>query len=296
MSPITVKAFFDQDTFTVTYVVTDNNTKHCLILDSVLNFEISSCRTHTRSADQIIEYVQLHKLQTKWILETHVHADHLSAGQYLKKSLGGCIGISEHIKDVQKLFKGVFNENETFRDDGSQFDKLLKESDILSLGDSDIKLISTPGHTPACLSFVIDDAVFVGDTLFMPDFGTARTDFPGGDALTLFSSIQKILSLPDEYRIFTCHDYKAPGRDHFAWQSTVAQQKANNVHIKHGTSEQTFVEFRTKRDTELTLPTLILPSVQVNMRAGNFPQQEGNGISYLKLPINEMGKCSGESA
>lgn len=286
MSKITVKAFFDQETFTVTYIVADNKTKQSAILDPVLNFDLCSGRTSTRSADQLIEYIRVNQLQNQWILETHVHADHLSAAQYIKQCVGGIIGISEHVTEVQTLFKGVFNEGDDFMTDGSQFEKLFHDGDMLPLGDSHIKVMSTPGHTPTCLSFVISEAIFVGDTLFMPDFGTARTDFPGGDAVTLYESIQKILSLPDDYRIFSCHDYKAPGREHYAWQSTVGQQKESNIHVKQGTSKEDFVALRSQRDAGLNLPKLMLPSVQINMRAGNLPASEANGMSYLKLPIN----------
>ena len=288
VSTINIKAFFDEATFTVTYVVNDIKTKHCAIFDSVLDFDQPSGRTSSTSADNLIEYIKQNSLITQWIFESHVHADHLSAAPYLQEKLGGKTAISEHVTDVQTVFKGVFNEGNKFKTDGSQFNIMIKEGDVLALGDSEINIMHTPGHTPACLSFIIGDAVFVGDTMFMPDFGTARTDFPGGDAETLFNSIQKILALPDHFRIFTCHDYKAPGRDFFAWESTVLQQKENNLHVKNGTSLAAFIEFRTTRDAQLSLPKLILPSVQVNMRAGNMPEPEENGVSYLKLPLNAL--------
>lgn len=288
MSAITVKAFFDPATFTVSYVVHDTVSLQCTIIDSVLDFDQASGKTTYQSAEKIIQYITDNQLKTQWILETHVHADHLSAAVFLQKSLGGTTAISTYITDVQAVFKEVFNEDERFKTDGSQFQQLLHNGDSLKLGESEIKILHTPGHTPACLTFIIDDAIFVGDTLFMPDFGSARTDFPGGDAKTLYQSIQKILKLPEHFRLFTCHDYQAPGRNYYAWESTVAKQRDNNVHVKNGTSEAQFVAYRTKRDAELSLPKLILPSVQINMRAGHFPEPENNGSRYLKLPLNML--------
>lgn len=286
MNTISIKAFFDQNTFTVTYVVADNESGQCAVIDSVLDFDQASASTSTQSADQVVAYIRTQGFDTRWILETHVHADHLSAAPYLKASLGGKIAVGQHITQIQQTFKNIFNESDSFATDGSQFDLLLSDGDTLLLGSNKIKILHTPGHTPACLTYAIADALFVGDTLFMPDFGTARTDFPGGDAKTLFQSIKKILSFPDHYRVFTCHDYKAPNRDVYAWQSRVYDQKNHNVHVKKSISEQQFIAYRTQRDSELSLPKLILPAVQINMRAGNMPQQEENGTAYLKLPIN----------
>ena len=286
MNTISIKAFFDQNTFTVTYVVADNESGQCAVIDSVLDFDQASASTSTQSADQVITYIRTQGFETRWVLETHVHADHLSAAPYLKALLGGKIAVGQHITQIQQTFKNIFNESDSFATDGSQFDLLLSDGDTLLLGSNQIKILHTPGHTPACLTYAIADALFVGDTLFMPDFGTARTDFPGGDAKTLFQSIKKILSFPDHYRVFTCHDYKAPNRDVFAWQSCVYDQKNHNVHVKESISEQQFIAYRTQRDSELSLPKLILPAVQINMRAGNMPAQENNGIAYLKLPIN----------
>jgi len=288
MSHIEIKAFFDETTFTVTYLVSDKLSKESAIIDSVLDFDASSGRTSTRSADQVIDYVQSNQLTINWILETHAHADHLSAAPYLKSKLGGVIAIGSHIKDVQSTFKSVFNFEPEFPADGSQFDQLLNEADTLKIGETEIHLMHTPGHTPACVSYLIEDAVFVGDTMFMPDFGTARTDFPGGDAATLFKSIKRILELPNDTRIFTGHDYKAEGRNEFAWVSTVAEQKANNIHVNDDVSEKEFIDFRTARDATLDMPALILPAVQINIRAGNMPPKEKNGIAYLKLPIDAL--------
>ncbi len=283
---ITVKAFFDANTFTVTYVVFDNESKESAIIDSVLDFDVPSGRTSTHSADQVIEYINQQGLTNRWIMESHAHADHLSAAPYLQKSVGGAIAIGAHITEVQLSFKDIFNMEAAFLPDGSQFDRLLNEGDELPLGHTYLKVLHTPGHTPACLSYHIDDAVFVGDTLFMPDFGSARTDFPGGDAATLFHSIKKILSLPENTRVFTGHDYKAEGRDVFAWESTVSEQNEKNIHVNSNISEAEFVEFRTTRDATLSLPKLILPAVQVNIRAGHMPPAEDNGTAYLKLPID----------
>jgi glyoxylase-like metal-dependent hydrolase (beta-lactamase superfamily II) len=285
---IEIKAFFEPNTNTVTYVVSDKKTKESAIIDSVLDFDVTSGRTSTNSSDQVIEYIQKMNLTNRWILESHAHADHLSAAPYLKKSVGGLIAISEHIKEVQLIFKDIFNLESEFLPDGSQFDQLLQDAQTLKLGDSTIHVLHTPGHTPACLSYLIDDAIFVGDTLFMPDFGTARTDFPGGSAVTLFKSIKRILALPESTRVFTCHDYKAKGREVYAWESTVAEQNAKNIHVNQNVTEQEFIDYRSTRDSSLSMPKLILPSVQVNIRAGNMPPPEDNGIAYLKLPINSL--------
>ena len=287
MSP-TVKAFFDDATNTISYVVQDANGPKCAIIDSVLDFDHASGRTNTVAADKIIAYVREKVLEVQWILESHVHADHLSAAPYLQEELGGKIGIGDRITVVQETFGKVFNEGTRFQRDGSQFDALFKDGDSIHIGQMRCDVLHTPGHTPACLTYVIEDTAFVGDTLFMPDFGTARADFPGGSAETLFNSIQKILALPDETRIFVGHDYKAPGRDEFAWETTVGEQKAGNVHIGAGKTKEEFVAARTKRDGELKMPKLIIPSLQVNMRAGHMPEPEDDGKSYIKMPINGL--------
>lgn len=283
-----VKAFFDVPTNTASYVVRDPGSKSCAIIDSVLDLDFLAGRTTTTAADRIIEYVTANELCVEWILESHVHADHLSAAPLLQEKLGGKIGIGSQITAVQEEFGKVFNAGTAFERDGSDFDQLFNEQDRLSIGALSVFVLHTPGHTPACVTYVIGDAAFVGDTLFMPDFGTARCDFPGGSARQLWQSIQKILSLPDETRIFTCHDYKAPGRDEFAWESTVGEQKAKNKHVGGEASEDSFVEMRETRDAELSLPKLIIPSIQVNMRAGKMPAAEDNGTVYLKVPVNRL--------
>jgi glyoxylase-like metal-dependent hydrolase (beta-lactamase superfamily II) len=280
-----VTAFFDEATNTVTYVVTDPGSKKCAVIDPVLDYDFASGRTATVSAGQLIEYIEDNGLELDWILETHVHADHLTAAPHIKKKLGGKICIGSHITDVQGVFVNLFNLSDVATD-GSQFDRLITDGDTLPLGDMHISVMHTPGHTPACKTFVIGDAAFVGDTLFMPDFGTARCDFPGGDAAVLYQSIQKIFSLPADTRLFMCHDYKAKGRDEFAWETSVVEQREKNVHIHDGVSENEFVEFRKGRDAELGVPKLILPSIQINIRGGEFPTAEDNGTSYLKVPLN----------
>lgn len=281
-----VKAFFDEPTNTFSYVVQDPTSNACAIIDSVLDFDYASGRTDVYSADEIIAYVKTEKLQVEWILETHVHADHLSAAPYLHDSLGGKTAIGAMITVVQDTFGKAFNAGTEFARDGSQFDQLFKEGDHFTIGNLQGYILHTPGHTPACLSYVIGDAVFVGDTLFMPDYGTARCDFPGGDAKTLYQSIQKVLSLPSETRVFLCHDYKAPGREEYVHETSVAEQRKNNIHVHEGISEAEFVHMRTERDATLDMPALILPSVQINMRAGEMPPAEDNGQIYLKIPIN----------
>lgn len=283
-----VKAFFDLATNTASFVVREPEGRACAIIDSVLDFDQASGRTSTASADEIIAYVQAEGLNTQWVLETHVHADHLSAAPYLQEKLGGKIGIGHNITLVQDTFGKVFNEGTEFQRDGSQFDALFNDGDSFHIGQMRADVLHTPGHTPACLTYVIGDAAFVGDTLFMPDFGTARCDFPGGSSETLFNSIQKILALPDETRIFVGHDYKAPGRDEFAWETTVGEQKALNVHIGKGRSIAEFVNMRDSRDATLGMPRLILPSLQVNMRAGNMPPPDDKGDVFLKLPVNKL--------
>jgi glyoxylase-like metal-dependent hydrolase (beta-lactamase superfamily II) len=283
-----VTAFFDEPTFTISYVVTDPASKACAIVDSVLDYDPASGRTRTESADEVIRFVRDHGLTCEWILETHVHADHLSAAPYLKENLGGEIAIGSNIRTVQEVFGKVFNAGTEFERDGSQFDRLLEDNDTFKVGAIEAKAWHTPGHTPACMTFVIGDAAFVGDTLFMPDFGTARCDFPGGDARTLYRSIKRVLALPPETRLFMCHDYKAPGRDEYAWETTVAEERAKNIHVHDGVSEDEFVAMREARDRELDMPRLILPSIQVNMRAGAMPPPEDNGISYVKIPLNAL--------
>ncbi len=287
MSP-TVTAFFDEPTNTASYVVRDPKSTACAIIDSVLGYDIASGRTDTRAAQTLADFVEAEGLTVEWLLETHVHADHLSAAPWLQMRLGGQIGIGEQITVVQDEFGKVFNAGTEFERDGSQFDRLFREQDRFSIGGLDAHVLHTPGHTPACLTYVIGDAAFVGDTLFMPDFGTARCDFPGGSAETLWHSIQKVLSLPDDTRLFLCHDYKAPGRDSFAWETTVGEQKARNIHVGGETTMEDFVAMRTARDEKLGMPKLIIPSIQVNMRAGKMPPAEDNGKVYLKVPVDVL--------
>ena len=287
MTP-TVTAFFDEATNTVSYIVQDPAGRAAAVIDSVLDFDYASGRTDTRSADEIVAWIKERDLDVQWILETHVHADHLSAAPYLQEKLGGKIGIGANITVVQDTFGKVFNEGTEFQRDGSQFDQLFGEGDSFHIGQLRGDVIHTPGHTPACMTYVIGDAAFVGDTLFMPDFGTARCDFPGGSAKDLYSSIQRILSLPDETRIFVGHDYKAPGRDEFAWETTVGAQKTANVHVGGGAGAETFVEMREARDATLAMPKLIVPSLQVNMRAGNMPEPDEEGDVFLKVPVNKL--------
>ncbi|WP_151670360.1 MBL fold metallo-hydrolase [Nitrincola schmidtii] len=285
-----VKTFFDEPTNTFSYVVKDPASNSCAIIDSVLDFDYASGTTDIASADQIIDYVKGNNLEVEWILETHVHADHISAAPYLHQQLGGKTGIGAMITVVQDTFGKAFNAGTEFARDGSQFDQLFKEGDTFKIGQLEGYVMHTPGHTPACLSYVMGDAVFVGDTLFMPDYGTARCDFPGGDAKILYKSIQKVLSLPADTRIFLCHDYKAPGRDEYVHETTVADQRQHNIHVHDGITEEEFVKMRTERDATLKMPTLILPSVQVNMRAGEMPPAEENGQVYLKVPVNLFKK------
>lgn len=283
-----VHAFFDEATFTVTFVVRDPTSTACAVVDSVLDFDYASGRTNTTSADAVIAFIRAAGLSVEWILETHVHADHLSAAPYIQARLGGKIGIGERITLVQNTFGKIFNEGTEFQRDGSQFDRLFVEGDSFAIGALTGHVLHTPGHTPACLTYIIGDAAFVGDTLFMPDFGTARCDFPGGSAEVLYASIQKILALPDATRIFVAHDYKAPGRDTYAWETTVAEEKARNIHVGGGTSRDDFVKMRTERDATLAMPRLIIPSLQVNMRAGQMPPPEEDGRTYLKVPVNGL--------
>ena len=283
-----ITSFFDEATNTISYIVCDPNGSACAIIDSVLDFDFASGRTDTKSADKLINFVKENKLDVQWLLESHVHADHLSAAPYIQMEVGGKIGIGSHITDVQETFGKIFNEGTEFQRDGSQFDKLFVEGDTFHIGQLRGDVLHTPGHTPACMTYVIGDAAFVGDTLFMPDFGTARCDFPGGSSENLFSSIQKILTLPDATRIFVGHDYKAPGREHYAWETTVGEQKKKNIHIKSGQSKEDFVKLRDERDAKLAMPKLIVPSLQINMRAGNMPEPDEQGDVFLKVPINKM--------
>ena len=282
-----ITAFFDQETFTVTYLVADPSTKECAIIDSVLDYDAHMGRTRTDSADKVVEQVLNQGLTLKWLLETHVHADHLSGAPYLQKRLGGKIAIGDQITQVQDIFGSLFNAEPEFSRNGTQFDHLLKNNETIAVGNLTIKAMHTPGHTPACMSFVVADACFVGDTLFMPDYGSARCDFPGGDASVLYDSMTKILSLPDDTRLFMCHDYAPNGRD-YVWETTVAQTKATNIHLV-GKNKAEFVSMREARDATLGTPKLLLPSVQVNMRAGHMPPAEENGVAYIKIPLDQMG-------
>ncbi len=288
MSNPTVTAFFDEATYTVTYIVADPNSQKCVIIDSVLDYDAGSGRTNTKSADALIAHITQEKLELEWVLETHAHADHFSAAPYLQEKLGGVIAIGEHIPDVQRVFGGLFNAGDGFKTDGSQFGRLLKDGESFKIGGLEVKTIFVPGHTPACVAYHIADTVFVGDTLFMPDFGSARCDFPGGDAGMLYDSVQNLFKLPDDTRVFLCHDYKAKGRDFYAWESTIGEQKANNIHMNPGVSRDEFIAMREARDKTLSMPKLILPAIQVNMRAGEMPPPEDNGQIYLKIPLNAV--------
>ena len=279
-----IQAFFDEPTNTISYLVTDPSTGQSAVIDPVLDYDPKSGEVDTRSVETILKAAADRKLTIVWALETHAHADHLSGAPYIKAKTGAKIGIGEHIKDVQRIFRPVFNATD-IKPDGSDFDHLFKDGEVFNIGNLAVECIYTPGHTPADLSYKIGDAVFVGDTMFMPDYGTARADFPGGDAHQLFRSIWKLLSLPPETRLFMCHDYKAPGRDTYAWETTVREQRERNVHIGAGKTEEEFVTARMKRDATLSAPTLLLPSIQVNIRAGAFPPAEDNGVHYLRIPV-----------
>ena len=283
-----VASFFDAATYTVTYVVHDPATGEATIVDSVLDFDPNSGRTATTSADAVIDYVNSHKLKVIWLLATHAHADHFSAAPYFQAKLGGKIASGEHITTVQQVFGKLFNAGTEFERDGSQFDALFKDGDTFKIGNLPVTVMHVPGHTPACLAYVVGEAVFVGDTMFMPDYGTARADFPGGDARTLFRSLRRILSLPPETRLFMCHDYLPKGRSEYVWETTVAAEREGNVHAHDGITEDEFVAMREARDATLDMPRLILPSVQVNMRAGHMPPPDGNGVTYLKIPVNAV--------
>jgi glyoxylase-like metal-dependent hydrolase (beta-lactamase superfamily II) len=286
--PPSVKSFFDESTNTVSYVVHDPATREAAIIDSVLDFDPAAGRTSFASADAIITYVKSKSLSIKWLLETHAHADHLSAAPYLKDKLGGTLAIGREIIHVQNVFGKIFNEGPGFARDGSEFDRLFEDGDQFTIGGVDALALHVPGHTPADLAYVIADVVFTGDTLFMPDYGTARADFPGGDSRQLFRSIRRLLALPERTRLFHCHDYKAVGRDRFVWETTVGAQRTGNVHIHEGISENDFVTMRNARDATLPMPRLILPSIQVNMRGGHLPEPESNGTRYLKIPLNVL--------
>ena len=282
-----VHGLFDTATWTVTYIVHHGKGTSCAIIDSVLDYDPKSGRTTTASADKVVDYVKANALKVEWILETHAHADHLSAAPYLKQQLGGKMAIGDHITQVQKVFKGIFNLESTFKQDGSQFDHLLASDEEFKVGELVGKVLFVPGHTPACVAYQFGDAVFVGDTMFMPDVGTARCDFPGGDARTLYASTRKILSLPAQTRLFMCHDYPPTDRE-IAFETTVGEQLAKNIHVHDGITEAQFVEMRTKRDATLEMPVLILPAVQINIRAGELPPKEANGVSYVKIPLNAL--------
>ncbi len=283
----TIKAFFDPNTWTFTYVVYETESSCCVIIDSVLDYDPKSGRTRTHSADKVVDFVRTHQLQTEWILETHAHADHFSGAQYLKAQLGGRVAIGDHIKTVQGVFKGIFNLEDSFNTEGKQFDYLLKEDEVVAFGNLSFQCLFVPGHTPACMAYKVDDAIFVGDTMFMPDVGSARCDFPGGDAKALYASVHRLLSYPDDTRLFMCHDYPPDGRT-VKFETSVAEQKQHNIHMKDGVTETAFVDMRSKRDATLEMPVLILPAVQINIRAGSFPPAENNGVAYLKIPLNAL--------
>lgn len=287
MSPL-IQAFFDPATSTYSYVVSDPATAQCAIIDSVLDYDAAAGRTATTSADRLIAYVHEQGLSVQWLLETHVHADHLSAAPYLKAALGGQLAIGEQIRVVQNTFGKLFNAGSEFAVDGRQFDQLFRDEQVFQLGSLNARALHTPGHTPACMTYLIGDAAFVGDTLFMPDYGTARCDFPGGDARALYRSISRLFALPGSTRLFMCHDYLAPGREQHRYQTTVAEQRVHNVHVHQGVDEEAFVAMRQARDASLGMPALMLPSVQVNMRAGHLPPAEDNGVRYLKVPLNVL--------
>lgn len=289
MPATTVQAFFDDNTCTVSYVIVDEATRRAAVVDPVLDFDFKSGCTRTVQADRILAFIREHGLTVQWILETHAHADHLSAAHWLQQHAGGRIAIGEHIREVQATFKKLYNLEHGFVPDGAQFDHLFRDGEVFLIGQTEARALLVPGHTPADMAYVVEDAVFVGDTLFMPDVGTARADFPGGDAHTLYASIQRILALPAGTRMFVCHDYPPDGRAP-AWQTTVAEQRARNIHVRDGVSEQEFVAMRQARDATLGVPTLILPSIQVNIRAGQLPPPEDDGVRYLKIPLNVLGR------
>lgn len=293
-SQTTVESFFDAKTWTISYVLVDNPTGHAAIIDPVLDFDLKSGRTTTESADRLLDYVQARGLTVDWILETHAHADHLSAARYLQQQVGGRVAIGERIREVQATFKKLYNLERNFLPDGSQFDHLFTDGEKFAVGSLEVTALLVPGHTPADMAYLADGHLFVGDTLFMPDVGTARADFPGGDAPTLYRSIRRLLSLPPETTIFVCHDYPK-GRE-ANWQTTVAEQRASNIHVRDGITEDEFVAMRNARDATLEVPTLLLPSIQINVRAGQMPPADDNGVSYLKIPLNALPRASQTSA
>ncbi len=286
-SPV-VKSFFDEPTFTASHIVFDPVLREAAVIDSVLDYDPASGRTSSQSAQAVLDFIKNENLTVVWQLETHAHADHLSAAPWLQEQLGGKLAIGAEITRVQEVFGKIFNAGTRFARDGSQFDHLFRDGDGFRIGEIEAIALHVPGHTPADMAFVIGDAAFIGDTLFMPDFGTARADFPGGDARQLYRSIRRLLSLPRETRLFLCHDYKAPGRDFYAWETTIGAQRENNLHVHDGVSEDEFVEMRTKRDATLSLPNLIMPSVQINMRGGRLPEPEENGTRYIKIPLDTL--------
>ncbi len=284
MTAPTIRAFFDEQTNTVSYLVSDPKTRRAAVIDPVLDFDHRTGNASTASSDAILSAATADGLTIDWVLETHVHADHLSGAPYIKLKTGAQVGIGEHVRDVQKIFRPIFNAND-LKGDGSEFDRLFKDGDTFAIGALSVSVLHVPGHTPADVAYRIADAVFVGDTLFMPDYGTARADFPGGSARDLYRSMHKLLALPSATRLFMCHDYKAPGRDHFAWETTVADQRVTNVHLKGGVTEDAYVAMREARDAKLSTPLLLMPSIQVNMRAGQLPPAENDGVHYLKIPV-----------
>ena len=288
MQKPTIKAFFDEYTNTVSYVVSDPKSLSCAIIDSVLGYDIYSAYTSNESIEKIVKYIHDNNLKTQWILETHAHADHLSGASVLKSKLGGEIAMGCNLPLVQKAFGKIYNENSEFNRNGSQFDRLFNDGDKFQVGTLNVTVMSVPGHTPACVAYYISDALFIGDTLFMPDYGSARCDFPGGDPGTLYESVQRIYQLPGKTRLFLCHDYKTENRNYYKWETTVDEQKEKNIHLNSSVDKQTFIEMRTKRDKTLKTPKLLLPSIQVNMRAGRLPKAENNGKHYLKIPINTV--------
>ena len=288
MQKPTIKAFFDEYTNTVSYVVSDPKSLSCAIIDSVLGYDIYSAYTSNESIEKIVKYIHDNNLKTQWILETHAHADHLSGASVLKSKLGGEIAMGCNLPLVQKAFGKIYNENSEINRKGSQFDRLFNDGDKFQVGTLNVTVMSVPGHTPACVAYYISDALFIGDTLFMPDYGSARCDFPGGDAGTLYESVQRIYQLPGKTRLFLCHDYKTKNRNYYKWETTVNEQKEKNIHLNNSVDKQTFIEMRTKRDKTLKTPKLLLPSIQVNMRAGRLPKAENNGKHYLKIPINTV--------
>jgi glyoxylase-like metal-dependent hydrolase (beta-lactamase superfamily II) len=287
-----IRAFFDEPTNTVSYLVADPATKKAAIIDPVLDYDHNAGEVDTRSVEQMLKTADEAGYIIEWVLETHAHADHLSGAPFIKAKTGAKIGIGEHIKDVQRIFRPIFNATD-LKTDGSDFDHLFRDGERFKVGELEVEVLYTPGHTPADVSYKIEDAVFVGDTLFMPDYGTARADFPGGDAHKLYRSIKRLLALPPDTRLFMCHDYKAPGRDTYAWETTVREQRENNVHVREGITEDEFVAMRTARDTKLSAPRLLLPSIQVNIRAGRFPPAEANGVRYLTIPVKLKGGAEG---